>query len=85
MSDSPMVPDPSLTAADISRAPTMSRPETPQTSRLLTAALVAILMAATTQRRPGVRRQLELSISSKSDWWRPIPGGRAPPAASTPS
>lgn len=81
MSAAPDTPAPSLVAADISRPLTMSRPENQQTARLLTIVLVtaALLAAARTRRSPVLRRLLELSIRSQTDWWRPTPGGRAPP------
>lgn len=74
----------SLAAAEPGRAVMILRQESRQASWALTTVLLALgLQAAATigRRGPGRRRLLELSIRSQRAWWRPVPGGRAPPQA----
>lgn len=75
----------SFTAVELGRAPLVIRAESRQASRALSFALLAVLLllAGIGRRGVRVRHLLELSIRSRTDWWRPIPGGRAPPRVQT--
>ena len=68
-------------ANDIGRSPIVVRPDGQQSSRFLVAALLAVALAAADAggRARRFRGSLELSIHPRSKWWRPVPGGRAPP------
>ncbi len=62
------------------------RAEYEPVSRWLSNLLVTVLLlvgAVAWGRHPVRRRVLELSIRALTEWWRPAPGRRAPPAAST--
>jgi hypothetical protein len=73
----------SVSAVEAGRPPVVLRSESSHTSRLFVPALVvaALLVAAVAGRRFCLRRLLELSIRAQTEWWRPAPGGRAPPPA----
>jgi hypothetical protein len=77
----PDVTGPALAAVEIGRAPAVARPDGSQASRWLTTALlaVALLAAAARRRTPRLHGTLELAIRCRTAWWRPTPGGRAPP------
>ena len=75
-------PGPALTAVQPARAQVLARPEVQHPpSALATALLVlgVVVAAALDRRRHGLRRLLEMTIRSRTQWWRPTPGGRAPP------
>lgn len=76
-------PDRSYTAVEPGRAPVVARSETRQASRAQSTALltVALLIAAVGWRARRGRAALELRVRSLTEWWRPNPGGRAPPPA----
>lgn len=84
MSASPDWPAPLVGAADISRPPIMSRPES-QAARLLATALFGALLlaAASTRRKPFLRRRLDLLPRADSHWRLPSSGRRAPPPGLT--
>lgn len=71
---------PALVAVEGGRVAAVARPDGPLGARWLATTLLALLVV-TAARRLGPRRQrlLELAIRCRTEWWRPTPGGRAPP------
>lgn len=73
---------PALSGVQPARAQVLGRSEVqPPPSALATALLVlgVVVAAALDRRRRGLRHLLEMTIRSRTQWWRPTPGGRAPP------
>ena len=71
---------PALVAVEVGRVPAVGGPEGPPGGRWLATTLLALLVVSAAVRL-GPRRQrlLELAIRCRTEWWRPTPGGRAPP------
>ena len=72
----------SLTAVEPGRTPVLARSDSRPTGWALASALLVFGLAAAagSDRRRGIlRRLLELTIRSRTEWWHPTPGGRAPP------
>ncbi len=76
----------SVTAIEPGRPVSIVRLESRHAGRavsvfLVVAVLLVIARAGRSSR--ALRRVLELTIRTQTEWWRPAPGGRAPPRAST--